>query len=254
MGILKLELGALNVRFFLLLHLAVKLGSFCCSFSFFSFCIVILFMRYQLLIFMAHDIVCFLITPVCYLYLCWAYLGVLSWPSICTDSSGFSSYLIFLLKCPWVYNYMLILIKCIVFLLVYGWRVWDRWIMWFLTRASFHWSFSDYVSERLYWIDAKSHQIESSNMVGGQRITILHSNKQIQFPFAITVFEVSNTHWIIWVKQKNQFQEYTFRRGNTTLSLMYIALHIKGNRKIGSRKIRFKNDENSIFKRKKNWN
>ncbi|XP_029644139.1 very low-density lipoprotein receptor isoform X1 [Octopus sinensis] len=47
----------------------------------------------------------------------------------------------------------------------------------------------DYENQRLYWIDAKLRKIESSNLNGGQRITILSSRRYILFPFAITVFE-----------------------------------------------------------------
>lgn len=52
---------------------------------------------------------------------------------------------------------------------------------------------SDYVANRLYWIDAKRHTIESSNMLGLERVSILKSHLHLNHPFAITVFEVSFT-------------------------------------------------------------
>lgn len=49
---------------------------------------------------------------------------------------------------------------------------------------------ADYVSSRLYWIDAKIHMIVSTDLDGKNRQVILRGHQHLGHPFAITVFEV----------------------------------------------------------------
>ena len=53
--------------------------------------------------------------------------------------------------------------------------------------------FADYVDDRLYWIDAKTHQIGSSDLDGLNRRMVLRGHQYLGHPFAITVFEVCIT-------------------------------------------------------------
>ena len=48
----------------------------------------------------------------------------------------------------------------------------------------------DYVGDRLYWIDAKTHEIGSANLDGSERRMVLRSHQYLGHPFSITVFEV----------------------------------------------------------------
>jgi hypothetical protein len=51
---------------------------------------------------------------------------------------------------------------------------------------------TDYEGKRLYWLDAKTHRIESSNMDGEDRKHVLSGHQYLGHPFAISVFEVSS--------------------------------------------------------------
>ncbi|XP_046583534.1 low-density lipoprotein receptor-related protein 4-like isoform X2 [Haliotis rubra] len=66
----------------------------------------------------------------------------------------------------------------------------------------------DYVANRLYWVDSKLHTIESSNMLGLERVSVLKSVLHLHNPFAITVFE-DFLYWTDWysksVKKYSKF-------------------------------------------------
>lgn len=49
---------------------------------------------------------------------------------------------------------------------------------------------SDFVDQKLFWIDAKLNSIMTADVDGKNRRTVLHNAQYIQHPFAITVFEV----------------------------------------------------------------
>ncbi|RWS07607.1 low-density lipoprotein receptor-related protein 4-like protein [Dinothrombium tinctorium] len=53
----------------------------------------------------------------------------------------------------------------------------------------------DYPSNRIYWVDAKHHVIESSNFDGTDRKSVIEGN--LPHPFAVTVFE-DNIYWTDW--------------------------------------------------------
>ncbi|RWS31707.1 low-density lipoprotein receptor-related protein 4-like protein [Leptotrombidium deliense] len=53
----------------------------------------------------------------------------------------------------------------------------------------------DYPSYRIYWVDAKHHVIESSNLDGTDRKSVIEGN--LPHPFAVTVFE-DNIYWTDW--------------------------------------------------------
>ena len=55
----------------------------------------------------------------------------------------------------------------------------------------------DYVSEKLFWVDAKLHSIVSSNYDGTGIVRILSSQTNLKHPFAITVFE-DFLYWTDW--------------------------------------------------------
>lgn len=52
----------------------------------------------------------------------------------------------------------------------------------------------DYVSNRLFWVDAKLHVIRSSDLNGRHAMVIVTSFTYLRHPFAITVFE----DWLYW--------------------------------------------------------
>ncbi|KAL8606483.1 hypothetical protein ACOMHN_037714 [Nucella lapillus] len=68
----------------------------------------------------------------------------------------------------------------------------------------------DYVDDRLYWIDAKTHQIGSSDLDGNNRRMILRGHQFLGHPFAITVFE-DYVYWSDWpsesIRRYNKFQK-----------------------------------------------
>lgn len=55
---------------------------------------------------------------------------------------------------------------------------------------------SDYVSRKLYWIDAKQNEIKSVNYDGSGVRTVIRDAEKVLHPFAITVFEVCLTSTI----------------------------------------------------------
>lgn len=56
---------------------------------------------------------------------------------------------------------------------------------------------ADYTTDRLYWVDAKQHQICTSDLSGNKREIVLTSFSYLKHPFAITVFEDS-VYWTDW--------------------------------------------------------
>ncbi|KAL8625703.1 hypothetical protein ACOMHN_043978 [Nucella lapillus] len=68
----------------------------------------------------------------------------------------------------------------------------------------------DYVDDRLYWIDAKTHQIGSSDLDGLNRRMILRGHQYLGHPFSITVFE-DFLYWSDWpsesIRRYNKFQK-----------------------------------------------
>ena len=60
---------------------------------------------------------------------------------------------------------------------------------------------SDYSSNMLFWVDAKLHQISSSDLNGNNRQVILYSHTYLKHPFAISVFEVRASYlWYVHAK------------------------------------------------------
>jgi len=55
----------------------------------------------------------------------------------------------------------------------------------------------DYSNDRLYWVDAKQHQISCSDLNGGSRVVVLTSYEILKHPFAISVFE-DFVYWTDW--------------------------------------------------------
>ena len=55
----------------------------------------------------------------------------------------------------------------------------------------------DYPSERIYWIDAKRHVIESANLDGSFRRNVIQSNRYLPHPFSLTIFE-DQVYWTDW--------------------------------------------------------
>ena len=56
---------------------------------------------------------------------------------------------------------------------------------------------TDYVDQRLYWIDAKLHKIGSMTLNGSDVRYVYEDAREIQRPFAIAVFEDS-LYWTDW--------------------------------------------------------
>lgn len=55
---------------------------------------------------------------------------------------------------------------------------------------------ADYVTDRLFWADAKLHIISSCDLNGRSRSVILTSFLYLQHPFSITVFEVGTWKYL----------------------------------------------------------
>lgn len=49
----------------------------------------------------------------------------------------------------------------------------------------------DLLSQRLYWVDSKLHQLSSIDFSGGNRKMLISSTDFLSHPFGIAVFEVS---------------------------------------------------------------
>jgi len=67
----------------------------------------------------------------------------------------------------------------------------------------------DYAANRLYWVDAKLHQIESCDFNGHSRNVVLYSFTYLKHPFAVTVFE-DYVYWTDWetnsIHKANKFR------------------------------------------------
>ncbi|GFS19120.1 low-density lipoprotein receptor-related protein 4 [Elysia marginata] len=53
----------------------------------------------------------------------------------------------------------------------------------------------DYLDDRIYWVDAGTHALESCSLDGKDRKVIIRSG--LQHPFGVTVFE-STVYWTDW--------------------------------------------------------
>ncbi|CAH1775549.1 unnamed protein product [Owenia fusiformis] len=66
----------------------------------------------------------------------------------------------------------------------------------------------DYVSRRLFWVDAKRHSIDSSDLDGLHRQLLLTDENTLKHPFSITVFE-DYVYWTDWklesISKMNKF-------------------------------------------------
>lgn len=51
----------------------------------------------------------------------------------------------------------------------------------------------DLLSQRLYWVDSKLHQLSSIDFSGGNRKMLISSPDFLSHPFGVAVFEVSPT-------------------------------------------------------------
>ena len=52
---------------------------------------------------------------------------------------------------------------------------------------------ADYVTDRLYWVDAKNHNIGTCKLDGSDNRLVYANLGALKHPFAITVFEVVHT-------------------------------------------------------------
>lgn len=55
----------------------------------------------------------------------------------------------------------------------------------------------DYMTRRIYWLDARLHTLSSVDYNGGDRRLVLYSPMYIQHPFALEIFE-DNAYWSDW--------------------------------------------------------
>ncbi|GFO35071.1 low-density lipoprotein receptor-related protein 4 [Plakobranchus ocellatus] len=82
----------------------------------------------------------------------------------------------------------------------------------------------DYAAERIYWADAKHHVIESSNLEGSQRRTVI--NKGLPHPFALTIFE-DELYWTDWLtKSINKANKFSGSRVETIRSNLFFPMDI----------------------------
>ena len=56
---------------------------------------------------------------------------------------------------------------------------------------------SDYVNDRMYWVDGKLHLIGASDLNGARRANIMTGDKTVGHPFAITAFGVSKVNGFV---------------------------------------------------------
>ncbi|CAH1165542.1 unnamed protein product [Phyllotreta striolata] len=79
----------------------------------------------------------------------------------------------------------------------------------------------DYTIRRIYWIDARSDSIHTSNYDGGDRREVMRNHEMLSHPFAITVFE-NFVYWTDWrtnsVVRANKFTGGDVRVIQRTLS------------------------------------
>lgn len=69
----------------------------------------------------------------------------------------------------------------------------------------------DYVSNKIFWIDAKLYLVGACDLNGGKRIVIQTSPQEIKHPFAISVFE-DFVYWTDW-ETNNIHKMHKFRGG-----------------------------------------
>ena len=87
--------------------------------------------------------------------------------------------------------------------------------------------FADYISKRIYWIDAKLHKIGTTAMDGSDRKFVVVNPSEISRPFSISVFEDS-LYWTDW--NTNSIKSVNKKTGRSlqTLSLgSYSVMDIK---------------------------
>ncbi|XP_067678701.1 low-density lipoprotein receptor-related protein 4-like [Haliotis asinina] len=88
----------------------------------------------------------------------------------------------------------------------------------------------DYIANRLYWVDSKLHIIESSNMFGLERVSVLQSVLHLRNPFAITVFE-DFLYWSDWhsesVKKYSKFGRRSDEKVETIVMNIYSPMGVR---------------------------
>lgn len=81
---------------------------------------------------------------------------------------------------------------------------------------------TDYVDNRLYWVDAKLHLIGSSDLTGGNRRVVIADISIIKHPFAISVFE-DKVLWSDWGSES--ISSYSKYGTNNTMATVTKGLH-----------------------------
>lgn len=69
-----------------------------------------------------------------------------------------------------------------------------------ICKSTLYWPNSitiDYASERIFWIDAKRHILESANLDGTSRRIVIQSSRLLPHPFSLTIFE-DTIYWTDW--------------------------------------------------------
>jgi hypothetical protein len=69
-----------------------------------------------------------------------------------------------------------------------------------ICNSKLHWPNGltlDYAANRLYWVDAKRHVIESSSLDGNERRIVAQGSQTLPHPFSLTIFE-DLVYWTDW--------------------------------------------------------
>ena len=80
---------------------------------------------------------------------------------------------------------------------------------------------ADYVTNRLFWVDAKLHMISSCQLDGGDQRMIRADQDLLRHPFAITVFE----DFLYWSDWESESIHKVNKFGNGDVSTVMTSLH-----------------------------